>query len=133
MNLQKTFALGISLIFGLIAISMATLYLFIGSDVKSNIETAQAKYGGEAEDALISFLQDQTNTFYDRTYLAVWTLGHIRSEKAYELLRSYYKNDPKGITFYGKHQHMLCQYELHKALQAIENRQLFSYAALKAK
>jgi len=36
------------------------------------------------------------------------------------LLKDHYKNDPKGKTYYGKHDEMLCQYEIHKAIVAIE-------------
>jgi hypothetical protein len=117
--------------FGLMVLGLAVLYLYIGNDVKSNIEIAQLKYGGDAENSLIAMVQDDDNSYYDRTHIAIWTLGQIRSQKAYDIMRAYYKDDPNGSTCYGKHDRMLCQYELSKAIHAIEHRRLFSYAILK--
>lgn len=129
--MKKRFFIGLAAATFLVGIGYLTLYLWIKKDVKANVEIAQSKYGGAPEDALINFLQDESNSCYDRTHLATWTLGQIRSEKAYDILKRYYKNDPKGDTCYGNHEHMLCQYELYKAIQAIERRKPFSYASLK--
>ena len=46
--------------------------------------------------------------------------------KTYEL-----QNDPEGRTCYGRHYSMLCQYEIHKAIDTIEKGRLFSHARLK--
>ncbi|MBN1821631.1 MAG: HEAT repeat domain-containing protein [Prolixibacteraceae bacterium] len=114
----------------LISSSFVVINIWIGHDVKQNIKLAQLKYGGSAEDALITFLEDKNNSFNDRTHKAVWTLGQIRSEKALPILKKYYYDDPKGKTCKGNHNSMLCQYELHKAISAIENGRLFSFARL---
>jgi hypothetical protein len=98
--------------------------------VKSNIELAKAQYPGIAEDALIAFLTDTNQTVNNRTHIAIWTLGQIRSEKALPLLKALYKDDPKGETCFGRHDSLLCQYEIYKAIQAIEKRGLFSFAKL---
>lgn len=92
--------------------------LWIGNTVKKNIEIAEEKYSGTAEDALIAFLLDTTNSPRDRTHIAIWTLGQIQSEKAKPVLRELYKNDPEGKTCSGKHDSVLCQYEIYKALNA---------------
>jgi hypothetical protein len=94
------------------------IYFWIDSDVKKNIAIAKEKYPGKAEDALIAYLLDTTNTPYDRSHLAVWTLGQIESEKAIPVLTSLYKNDPEGKTCKGNHSVVLCQYEIYKALNA---------------
>jgi hypothetical protein len=86
--------------------------------IKKNIRIAQTKYSGKAEDALISFLLDTTNTPGERSEIAIWTLGQIKSEKAKPILRSLYKNDPEGKTCQGMHHKVLCQYEIYKALNA---------------
>ena len=92
--------------------------LWIGYTVKENIEIAKNKYPGTAEDALIAYLLDATNSPRDRTHIAIWTLGQIQSEKAIPVLNELYKNDPDGKTCSGKHDSVLCQYEIYKALNA---------------
>jgi hypothetical protein len=94
------------------------IYFWIDSDVKKNIAIAKEKYPGKAEDALIAYLLDTTNTPYDRSHLAVWTLGQIESEKAIPVLTALYKNDPEGKTCMGNHSVVICQYEIYKALNA---------------
>ena len=92
--------------------------LWIGYTVKENIEIAKNKYPGTAEDALIAYLLDATNSPRDRTHIAIWTLGQIQSEKAIPVLNELYKNDPDGKTCSGKHDSVVCQYEIYKALNA---------------
>lgn len=94
------------------------MYLYIESGVKKNIRIAKNLYPGKAEDALIAYLQDSTRSPYQRSHLAVWTLGQIGSQKARPVLMKYYKNDPEGLTCRGRHTTDLCQYELYKALHA---------------
>ena len=106
------------------------LHIWIGNSVKEHIQLAQQKYTGTAEDALISFLQDESISPEQRTHKAIWTLGQIRSEKALPMLRDLYMDDPEGKTCYGRHDVELCQYEIHKAIVAIERRGLISYAYL---
>jgi hypothetical protein len=114
----------------LFVVSAIAINGWIRSDVKKNIIIAQQKYPGTAEEALISFLQDEENSFHDRTHIAIWTLGMLKSEKALPVLRNYYKNDPKGLTCHGKHDRMICQYGLHKAIVQIENRFQYSTSDL---
>jgi hypothetical protein len=114
----------------ILAAAILALQIWIGHDVKENIQLAQQKYPGTTEDALLAFLLDESNSYNDRTHKAIWTLGQIRSEKALPLLRDFYKDDPKGKTCYGKHGSLLCQYEIHKAIMAIERRRIISYARL---
>lgn len=112
-------------------VSLLALHTWIGRDVKTNIQIAQEKYPGSPEQALIQFLQDELNTFHDRTHVAVWTLGQLESETALPVLREYYRDDPLGKTCLGRHDSVLCQYELHKAIRAIEKGRFFSHAGLK--
>jgi len=101
------------------SVAFIVLHLWIDSTINSNIKIAQEEYQGNAEDALISFLLDETNNPNQRTHVAIWTLGQIHSEKALPILNSLYKNDPDGITCYGKHNSKLCQYEIYKAMNEI--------------
>ena len=119
--------------FGIILLVVTTigLHCWIGNDVKKNIHLATNMYEGTAEQALIAFLEDERNAIQDRTHKAVWTLGQIRSEAALPILYSYYKDDPEGKTCYNKHRDTICQYEIYKAIQNIENGKLFSHARLK--
>lgn len=94
------------------------IYIWIDFDVKKNIKTAKDKYSGKAEDALIAYLLDTTNSPQDRSSIAIWTLGQIESKKALPILKDFYKDDPDGKTCYGKHDSVLCQYEIYKAMNA---------------
>jgi len=120
-----------SIISTITVLSVLFLYSCIGVGVKENIVIAKEKYTGNAEDALIAFLLDEKNPARNRTHTAIWTLGQIKSEKALPLLRELYKNDPKGKSCYGNHDEYLCQYEVYKAITAIENNRLFSYTRLR--
>ena len=98
--------------------------------ISKNIRIAQSKYPGKAEDALISFLLDTANTPGERSTIAIWTLGQIKSEKAKPVLSDLYKNDPEGKTCRGRHKEVICQYELYKALNAEKVNWLPLYPAL---
>ncbi|HEX2975739.1 MAG TPA: HEAT repeat domain-containing protein [Bacteroidales bacterium] len=88
---------------------------------------AKEKYPGNTEDALIAFLLDTTNTYHDRSHVAVWTLGQIKSGKALPLIRQLYKDDPSGVTCHKRHDEVICQRVLHNAIVAIESdRELYS-------
>ena len=100
--------------------SFAALKIWIGFTVDKNIAAAQQQYPGSAEDALITFLLDEKKSTKDRTHIAIWTLGQIHSQKALPVLYKLYKNDPEGKTCYGKHDSVLCQYEIYKAIKSIE-------------
>jgi len=111
-------------------IGFTTLYSWIGISVRENIGIAKAKYQGIAEDALIDYLLDESNAPHDRTHIAIWTLGQIKSEKAIPILKQLYKNDPEGKTCIGHHNEVLCQYEIYKALHAAEVNWLPLHARL---
>ncbi|HPG33251.1 MAG: HEAT repeat domain-containing protein, partial [Bacteroidales bacterium] len=114
---RKLFIAGSGLL-GLIMLGFLTIYIWIDIDVKKNIKIAQERYPGKADDALIAFLLDTTNSPQNRSSVAIWTLGQIQSEKAIPVLEDLYKNDPEGKTCYGKHDSVLCQHEIYKALNA---------------
>ena len=98
------------------------IYIWIDIDVKDNIRTAKEKYNGKAEDALIAYLLDTTNSPRDRSRIAVWTLGQIHSEKAIPVLEGFYKNDPEGKTCSGRHDAVLCQSGIYKSLKACKSK-----------
>ena len=119
--MKRTFIftiIGIAIVFFCFILAMR---IWIGHDVKEHINIAKKQYSGIAEDALIAFLLDKSNSTYDRSQVAIWTLGQIRSKKALPVLYELYENDPKGKTCKGKHGSVLCQYEIHKAIECIEN------------
>ena len=113
------------------ACALFVIWIFIGQSVNKNIDVAKERYPGSPEDALIAFLMDGDNAAADRTHTAIWTLGQIKSEKALPILKELYNEDPEGRTCYGKHDSMLCQCEIHKALVAIEGRSPFTHAWMK--
>ncbi|MCW0483638.1 HEAT repeat domain-containing protein [Gaoshiqia sediminis] len=115
----------------LLGCTLLVAYIWIDCCAKENITVAQQKYGGTAEEALIAFVRDESNPARDRTHLAVWTLGQIGSEQALPVLHELYHDDPEGKTCKGRHDSVICQYELHKAIESIENGVLLSHARLK--
>lgn len=94
----------------------------IGPDIKEHISIAQQRYpnAATAEDALITYLVDTTNSPHDRGAIAIWTLGQIHSKKALPVLKGLYRNDPKGKTCNGKHDSVLCQKGIHTAIETIK-------------
>jgi len=112
------------------AISLVTLFfVFLFSmiismdhEVRKNISLAKMQYPGKAEDALISYLYDESRSPHDRGIVAVWTLGMIGSDKALPILKELYKGDPEGTSCAGKHNEVLCQHNIHNAIVAIEHK-----------
>lgn len=94
----------------------------IEESVVNNISIAQEMYQGNAEDALIAFLQDSSNSCNDRSHIAIWTLGQIKSGKALPIIKALYLDDPSGVTCNGRHDSVICQRVLHNAIVAIESK-----------
>jgi hypothetical protein len=115
----------------LFIMALSVIHIWIGQSVREHIHSAQARYPGDAEEALMALLLDERNSYHDRTHVAIWTLGQIRSEKALPVLKKLYRDDPKGESCFGHHDSMLCQYEIHKAIRAIEHRKPFTHQRLK--
>ena len=96
-------------------------YIWTDIVVRENIRLAQAQYPGNAEDALIAFLQDTRQSPKDRSHIAAWTLGMINSEKGQSVIATYYQDDQRGLSCKDQHEELICQYELHKALHPEES------------
>jgi len=111
-------------------LALPALHLMIGASVKKNIEFAQEHYAGSVEESLLSLLLDESYSTGDRTHVAIWTLGQIRSHKALPVLKELYHDDPEGTTCYRHHDSLLCQYEIYKAISTIEHKPLFSHDRL---
>jgi hypothetical protein len=133
MKIRKAITTYVLLPIGLFVVFNAMVLAIIhhGPDIETsvikNINIAQEKYPGNAEEALIAFLLDTTNTYEDRSHIAIWTLGQIKSRKALPLIQQLYKDDPSGVTCRGRHDKVICQCVLHKAIVAIESdRVLYS-------
>lgn len=103
---------GITLVV-LVGGTFTTFRILIGKGIKENISIAKKEFPGKAEDALLAFLADSTKSPRERTEIAVWTLGQIRSEKALPVLNSLYKKSEYSSGF--------SRYEIHKAIVSIEN------------
>ena len=88
---------GISLVV-IVGGTFITFRTMTGSGIKKNISIAKKEFPGKAEDALLAFLADSTKSPRERTDIAVWTLGQIRSEKALPVLKSIYSQSgyPSG-------------------------------------
>jgi len=120
-NWRKIAALaGLGILFLAVALFFA-MRIWIGHSVRENIAIAKSHYRGTAEEALIAFMLDTDQSPNERSHTAIWTLGQMRSEKALPYLREMYNDDPGGLTCKGRHDSVLCQYNLHKAIVNIEN------------
>ena len=113
--------IGLTVIFFCFILAMR---IWIGHGIKERINIAKKQYSGIAEDVLIAYLSDTTNSPQNRSDVAIWTLGQIRSLKALPILKELYKNDPEGKTCKYHHNTVLCQYEIHKAIVSIEHNWL---------
>jgi hypothetical protein len=118
---QISVAIGVTLTVLVCLFFLLMPFFRIGDDIRERISIAQQQYPGRAEDALIAYLVDSTNSPHDRGDVAIWTLGQIHSKKALPVLIGLYKNDPKGKTCHGKLDYMICQYGIHTAIVTIEN------------
>lgn len=105
----------------LMVCAFVVIMISINHGVKERISIAQEKYPGNAEDALLAYLADSDNSPRDRTDVAIWTLGQIQSQKALPVLKELYNSDPEGETCHGRHDSVLCQYGIYKAIRAIES------------
>jgi hypothetical protein len=128
---KKNIRIGLIIILGGSLLFFSAIYTWNGVEIRLNINTAREKYPGTAEEALIAMLKDTTRSAYVRSHTAVWTLGQIGSERALPLLDELYQDDPDGITCYDRHDSLLCQYEIHKAIESIRRNRLFSHNHLK--
>jgi hypothetical protein len=99
--------------------TLTTFRIMIMNGIKENISIANKYHPGKPEDALLAYLADSTRSARDRTNVAVWTLGQIKSKKALPVLKLLYRNDPEGKTC--RHDSEICQYGLHKAIASIES------------
>ncbi len=109
-------------IIALILMAFIAMYIYIDVSVKENIRIAKEKHPGKAEDALIAYVLDPTIPTRDRSSIGIWTLGQIHSQKAIPVLTELYESFPKGETCKGRHDSVLCQYEISKALKAAKSK-----------
>jgi hypothetical protein len=123
-DIKRTFIFTVIGLAALLFCFILAVRIWIGSEIKERINVAKKEYSGIAEDALIAYLSDTTHAPRDRSDVAIWTLGQIRSRKALPVLKELYKNDPEGKTCKYHHDTVLCQYEIHKAIVSIEHKWL---------
>lgn len=119
-KMKRTFIILGSLLLFLFILVGPGIYIWSDIAIKKNIDMVKSRYPGTAEDALIAYLLDSTNSPRDRSHLAINPLGQIDSQKARPILLKLYKNDPEGKTCRGRHNSVLCQYEIYKALNAAQ-------------
>lgn len=88
----------------------------IGHSVKQKCQLAQQKYEGDCVEALISYLDDESNDFKSRN-LAIWALGQLGDDRALPVLKKYYTG------YNGERMsrsHALAQLELERAIGYME-------------
>jgi hypothetical protein len=79
--------------------------------------SAMAQYPGDRVEALSALVACEGCSLSDRNR-AVWALGQLRDRRALPILKKYYTG--QGCN----HSLGLCQYEMRKAVKAIESRSL---------
>ena len=117
-DLKRTIIITGTIVGALLFCFFLVMRIWIGQGIKERISIAKQQYSGIAEDALIAYMEDSNHTPRERTDVAVWTLGQIRSQKALPLLKKLYTGEPCH------HNTELCQYEIHKAIVNIERNWL---------
>lgn len=111
-NISYLMIVGLSII--LLFFVVATTW--IGSDVKSQCQSAKAKYGGDCVEALVSTLKDDANSYRSRNS-AIWALGQIGDNRALATLEDYYTGQiPEREPL----NEVVSQYELQKAIKLVK-------------
>jgi len=87
--------------------------VWIGYSAKDTCQDAQAAYGGDCVEALISLLEDENRSYRARNN-AIWALGQFGDSRALPVLEKYYtRNIPNREPLNGA----ISQYELKKAIK----------------
>jgi hypothetical protein len=90
------------------------------TSLSRNLAEAHSKYSGNDEEVLLAYLQDETNSPSDRTRVAVWSLGEIKSRKALPVLKDMVNELLGEEHCKGAHQWRICQHEIRIAVHKIE-------------
>lgn len=96
----------------------------IGYDVEKQCELAQAKYGGECADALMSLVADNSIQYGKNN--AIWTLGQLGDQRALSFLEQY--DTGEKLPEREKWSEGISQYELRKAIKLLRSN--FNLSAL---
>lgn len=115
----KTFS--ILVISGVLILSLAAV-AWIGLEVKNSCNKAQREFTGNCVEALMYFVDDQSQSFQDRN-TAIWSLGQLGDPQALPVLEKYYTGDipeREPLT------EMISQYELKKAINLVKGGQNIS-------
>jgi len=102
---------------GFILLTFLALLSFniIGYSVKEKCLLAQERYDGDCIEALVTYLEDDQNSFRSRNS-AVWALGQLQDERALPTLESFYSSYNGGHSSLDEE---ISQYELQKAINLI--------------
>ena len=92
--------------------SFSTVEIMIGSGVKRFTQHAQEYFPGDRVAALTAMVDCESCAMNDRNH-AVWALGQLADPCALPVLEKYYTGEQCD------HLHMICQYELKKALRRV--------------
>lgn len=84
----------------------------IGLSVSQRCEVAQDRYSGDCVEALISYLDNEENSYESRNS-AIWALGQIGDTRALPILEKYYTGNIPDREPIDK---VISQYELKKAI-----------------
>lgn len=86
---------------------------WIGYEVKATCREAKGKYDGDCVEALMSFLEDENQSFRARNN-AIWALGQLGNNRTLPVLQSYYSG---SIPAREPLDEVISQYELRKAIK----------------
>ena len=91
------------------------VFASIHAGVSDAVRSAETRYPGDRVQALCTLVDCQICSLADRNR-AVWALGQLRDPHALPVLMKYYTRQKCD------HASDLCQYELQKALEAIQRK-----------
>lgn len=114
-DLQRWFLYWVTVGLGFFILVFLITTTWIGVDVHQHCQTAQAKYSGDCVEALISAVDDPSNSLTSRNY-AIWSLGQLGDSRAQTVLQKYYTGQIPEREPYNE---TISQYELKKALRLV--------------
>ncbi|MDD4975509.1 MAG: hypothetical protein PHY93_14210 [Bacteriovorax sp.] len=107
-----TIAIGISIF----ALFFVITCVWIGVSVKTKVQEAKADYGGSSTEALMTLLEDESQSFRSRNS-TVWALGQLGDSQALPILEKYYTGE---IPDREPLNEVISQYELKKAIKLLD-------------
>ncbi len=122
-KMKKILAYGLPIALLIIAVVLFVMFWGIYSTVKSVCQTAQAEFGGDCVEALLSYIESDNHSFKDKNH-AIWAIGQFGDKRAIPVLEKLYTGQPCEKPC--RTEKYICQYGLEKAIKFSKSGGLFT-------